>query len=442
MDYAKLTAAGLGREIEAGRADPVDIAEAFLDAIKAHPAGEEIYVRLAENRTREEAEMAAARAKSGTRKGILDGVPVSWKDLFDVKGVATESGSKLLKGRIPDDDATVLKAATEAGTVFLGKTHQTELAFSGIGINPNTATPPNPWMPGHVPGGSSSGAGTSISHGLAPVAVGSDTGGSIRIPACWNSLVGFKPTHGLLSLDHVVPLCSGFDTVGPLAKTVEDATLMFAALGGDVADLEKAPSASSLKFAVLGRVAMDDCDGEVLEAFDAARRRVEAAGATLTLIEPEEMVHAVELGPTLFPFEAWNQWGEVIAANPGVMFEPVETRFRQGENVSREVFESNWVKLKQIRQRFWEKYSDVDAFIFPTLAELPPKIDDIIDDPDAFTKKNLITLRNTRHVNLMGGCAITLPLPEKCIGFQVMVRPSGDVAALQMAATLERVVCP
>ncbi len=437
-----MTAAGIGREIEAGRADPVDIAEYFLDAIKGHPSGDEIYARISENRTLEEAEMAAARAKSGTRRGILDGVPVSWKDLYDTKGIGTESGSPLLKGRVPDEDATVLKAATEAGTVFLGKTHQTELAFSGLGINPKTATPPNPHMPCHLPGGSSSGAAASISHGLAPIAIGSDTGGSIRIPACWNSLVGVKPTHGLLSLENVVPLCSGFDTVGPLAKTVEDAALMFTAMGGEQVDLESAPSPSELRLAVVGRVAMEGCDPEVVEAFDLARKMVEQAGARLVEIEPAEIDQAVELGPDLFPYEAWNQWGETIAANPGVMFAPIEMRFRQGQAISREQYLSSFEKLRAVRAAFWEKYSDFDGFIFPTLAGLPARVDDLINDVDAFTKKNLLTLRNTRHVNLMGGCASTLPLPQDCIGFQIMGKPMSDAHLFKMSAALERVVKP
>lgn len=442
MDIRELGAAEIGRQIEAGKLDPVDVTDCFLDAIANHPASSDIYARLTAERAKHEAEMASARAKSGSRRGPLDGVPVSWKDLFDTAGTATESGSPILKGRVPEEDARVLKNAGEAGTVCLGKTHQTEFAFSGLGINPNTATPPNRLMPGHLPGGSSSGAGASITHGLAPVAVGSDTGGSVRIPACWNSLVGLKTTHGLLSLEGVVPLCSGFDTVGPLARNVEDAALMFNALGGEAVDLEDVPKPSSLTLAVIGKVAMDGCDQEVVDAFEAACRRLEASGVSLVDIEPDQIERAVELGPTLFPYEAWNQWGKEIQANPGVMFEPVEMRFRQGEHVSRETYEAKRAALENQRQAFWQAYRDYDGFIFPTLAGLPPKIDDVINDSDVFTKTNLITLRNTRHVNLMGGCATTLPLPEACIGLQLMAKPMADTRLLQMSAAIERVIRP
>lgn len=442
MELEKLTAAEIGRGIDAGRLDPLGVAEAFVSSIKAHPAKDEIYARLCEERTMEEAEKASARAKSGTRLGPLDGVPVSWKDLFDTKGIATESGTPLLKGRIPDEDAIVLKHAAAAGTVCLGKTHQTEFAFSGIGINPNTATPPNIYMPGHVPGGSSSGAAASITHGLAPVAIGSDTGGSVRIPACWNSLVGMKTTHGLLSLENVVPLCSGFDTVGPLAKTVEDAALMFTALGGGEVDPGSVPEASDLTFAVIGKAAMDDCEPAVVAAYEAALERLTKAGVKLVGIEPAEWQAALELGPTLFPFEAWQAWGELIAANPDVMFRPVEDRFRQGEHISRQAYDDAWVALKKERASFWETRKAFDGFVLPTLAGLPPRIEDIINVPEVFSKTNLLTLRNTRHVNLMGGCASTLPLPEKCIGFQLMGKPNDDVRVLQMSAAIERVVNP
>ena len=172
MRFAKMSAADIGREIEVGRTDPVEVCEAFLQAIDGHTASVDIYARVSPARALKEAGMAQERAKSGKRKGLLDGVPVSWKDLYDTKGIGTESGAALLKGRVPDKDAVVLENATAAGAVCLGKTHQTEFAFSGLGVNPNTATPPNRLLPGHCPGGSSSGAAASITHGLAPIAIG------------------------------------------------------------------------------------------------------------------------------------------------------------------------------------------------------------------------------------------------------------------------------
>ena len=234
-DWLKMTACDLGRGIGAGEIDPIALTEAYLTAINAHMFKDRIYARLTEDRARSEAAAASGRAKKGVRRGLLDGVPISWKDLYDTAGVLTEAGTALLKGRVPAQDAVVLANATRAGMVCLGKTHMTELAFSGLGLNEVTETPPNSTNPALVAGGSSSGAATSVAYGLAAAGIGSDTGGSVRVPAAWNDLVGLKTTHGLLSTKGVVPLCESFDTVGPLCRSVEDAAELLAVMQGETA---------------------------------------------------------------------------------------------------------------------------------------------------------------------------------------------------------------
>ncbi len=196
-----MTAAELGREIGKGKINPVELTEAFLERIEGHALTPRIFARQTEARARGEAMGAASRAKAGFRRGLLDGVPISWKDLFDTAGVATEAGSALLRGRVPAQDAAVLQTATQAGTVCLGKTHMSELAFSGLGLNPVTATSPCLNDDKAVAGGSSSGAAASVAFGLAPAAIGSDTGGSVRIPAAWNDLVGSENHLGPAAAD-------------------------------------------------------------------------------------------------------------------------------------------------------------------------------------------------------------------------------------------------
>ena len=230
--WLKMTAADLGRGIAAGQIDPLDLAKTYLAAIANHPLRDRIYARVTESRALAEAEAASDRARSGHRLSPLDGVPISWKDLFDTAGVATEAGSALLRRRTPDRDAVVLQNATAAGLVCLGKTQMSELAFSGLGYNPITATPPSVNDPEAVAGGSSSGAAASVAFGLAAAGIGSDTGGSVRIPSVWNDLVGLKTTSGRLSLEGVVPLAASFDTVGPLCRSVEDAALLLSVLQG------------------------------------------------------------------------------------------------------------------------------------------------------------------------------------------------------------------
>lgn len=440
MDYSSKTAAELGTDIDKGIIDPVELTEYFLTKIKTHGAADDIYARLTVERAKDEANKARARAKDGVRLSPLDGVPVSWKDLFDTKGTATESGAPMLKGRIPDKDADVLENATKAGTVCLGKTHMTEFAFSGIGINPNTATPPNFDMPGMVPGGSSSGAAASITHGLAPIAIGSDTGGSVRIPACWNSLVGMKTTSGLLSINNVIPLCESFDTVGPLAKSVEDASLMLDILGGGTTDLSKAPDLSEIRFVIVETIALSECDELQSKGFNEVIARLEKSGATIERMQAEEFSEALDLGPVLFPYEAWRNWGELIEANIGVMYEPVESRFRQGKFVHEENYLQAWKDLEEIRNRFFEKTKMFDAVLMPTTPLLPPSIEALLADAELFTSKNLLALRNTRFANLFGTCALTLPTHMSANGLQVMGKPMQDTKILQIGSSIEQIV--
>ena len=171
------SASDLGRGIERGEIGAVELTDTYLAAIEAHPLRDRIYARVTADRARAEAKAAAGRAKAGQRRSLLDGVPISWKDLFDTADIATEAGSAYLKDRVPTRDAEVLQNATEAGLVCLGKTHMSELAFSGLGYNPVTQTPPCVNDANAVPGGSSSGAAASVAHGLAAAAIGSDTGG-------------------------------------------------------------------------------------------------------------------------------------------------------------------------------------------------------------------------------------------------------------------------
>ena len=225
----KSSAADQGRAVAAGT-DPRDLTEAYLAAIDAHPDRDRIYARTTPDRARAEAAAAAERARNGDRRGALDGVPISWKDLYDVAGVGCEGGTRLLKGRVPDADCEVVRRGTAAGTICLGKTHTTEIAFSGLGVNPMTNTPPNAVRPELAPGGSSSGAAVSTKLNLAALGIGSDTGGSVRIPAGWNDLVGLKTTAGQIPTTGVIALSPTYDTVGPLTKTVEDAALMWSVL--------------------------------------------------------------------------------------------------------------------------------------------------------------------------------------------------------------------
>ncbi|HQU70531.1 MAG TPA: amidase family protein [Albidovulum sp.] len=437
-DWQGKSAGDLGRGIAAGKADPVELAEAFLAAIAAHPDAARIYARLTPDRARAEAKAAALRAKAGLRVSPLDGVPISWKDLFDSASVATESGSRLLKGRIPDRDAEVLQTATQQGLICLGKTHMTELAFSGLGLNPMTATPPNIHDPALVAGGSSSGAATSIAFGLAPAAVGSDTGGSVRIPAAWNDLVGLKTTSGRLSLKGVVPLVESFDTVGPLTRNVEDAALLLAALeGGKPADLCGATIAGQ-RLAVLDTVAFDDIRDAPANAFEDAARRLAAAGARVERLTFPALPAIMALSGILFTSEAYAIWRDRIEAAPDLMFAPILDRFRSGASFAAADYVEAWRSLRAARALWAEATAPYDAILIPTAAILPPDAARLMSDPEYFARENLLALRNTRIGNLLGLSALTLPTGTPSCGIMLMGRAFGEEALLRLGVAAEK----
>lgn len=437
QDWLKMSAGALGRGIGAGDIDPVALAESYLDAASAHPLGKRIYTCLTPERALSEASAAARRAKSAQRLSPLDGVPISWKDLFDTAGTATEAGSALLKNRIPTQDAEVLRAATMMGTVCIGKTHMSELAFSGLGYNPITETSPCFHDPDAVSGGSSSGAAASVAHNIAPLAIGSDTGGSVRVPSVWNDLVGLKTTSGRISLDGVVPLVKSFDTVGPLARTVEDAALALGVLEGKAAPDLRGASLRETRFAILETLALDDLEDQPRIAFEQSVEKLRTAGAEITNIKASEVVEAIAHAGPLFPGEAYGMWRDVIEQNPDVMFAQVLGRFRAGANFSAPDYVAAWEKLNELRAIWNARIAGYDAVLMPTCAIMPPKIADLAADEAYYVERNLAALRNTRIGNLMGSCALTLPTGHASCGISLVTLPMQEELLLRLGAAAE-----
>lgn len=435
--WLSMSAASLGRGIGAGEIDPVALCQCYLDAASIHPMRDRIYTHLTPERALSEAGAAKERATTGQRLSALDGVPVSWKDLFDSAGVETTAGSDLLKGRIPDKDAQVLQVASAMGTVCLGKTHMSELAFSGLGYNPVTQTAPCVHDPDAVSGGSSSGAAASVAHNIAPLAIGSDTGGSVRIPSVWNDLVGLKTTSGRLSLTGVVPLVKSFDTIGPLARSVEDAALALGVLEGRRgADLRGA-SLKGMTFALLKTLALEDVEPAPMKAFENAVERLEKAGAHVTLIEAPEVNEAIAHAGPLFPGEAYGLWRDVIEGNPDVMFQQVLGRFRAGARFTAPDFVAAWDKLYELRAIWNARIASFDAVVTPTCPIMPPKIADLAANEDYYVERNLMALRNTRIGNLMGSCSLTLPTGTPSCGIMFTALAMQEDRLLRIGAAAE-----
>jgi aspartyl-tRNA(Asn)/glutamyl-tRNA(Gln) amidotransferase subunit A len=436
--WTNMTAADLGRAIDKGTINPVELCESFLDKIASHPLASRIYARTTPARARGEAMGAASRAKTGQRKGLLDGVPISWKDLFDTAGVETEAGSALLKGRTPAVDAAVLTAATRDGLVCLGKTHMSELAFSGLGLNPVTATSPCINDEKAVSGGSSSGAAASVAFGLAPAGIGSDTGGSVRIPAAWNDLVGLKTTTGRLPLTGVVPLCETFDTVGPLARSVEDCAHLLAAMENRRAPDLEGTSLPGARLMVLETVALDDLRERPARGFDDALARLARAGAKIERGRLPELVEAMSLTSILVTAEAYGIWGPTVETAPEKMFPRILERVRAGADVKAADYVAAWRRLRVIRDLWAEMSAGYDAVILPTAAILPPDANRLMTDFDYYIGENLLSLRNTRIGNLMDVCALTLPTAEPSCGISFMAGPMQEDRLLRLGIAAER----
>ncbi len=439
-DLLTKTASDLGRMINAKEVSPTEVTKAFLSEMDKSPLTERIYARTTPERALSEAKAATDRAQNGTRIGPLDGVPISWKDLFDTAGTATEAGSKLLDGRTPTADATVLKNATLGGLVCLGKTHMSELAFSGLGVNPITRTPPCVNDLDAAPGGSSSGSATSVAFNLAPASVGSDTGGSVRIPSAWNDLVGLKTTHGLLPTTGSVPLCSKFDTVGPMCRSVEDTANLFAALAGEKPMQLIQSDLKGKRFAICMTATLDDMEPEPKRAFEKNIETLKAAGAIIEELEIPEVAQALPITSCVYTTEAYAHWGETIEDNPSVMFSEIEDRFKLGKGFSGVEYVRSWQKLDALRASYVERIAGYDGVLMPTTCVMPSNIERLETDSDYYVHVNLMALRNTRIANLLGLCAITLPSGTPSCGLMICGKPLQEREILTISAQIEPIL--
>jgi aspartyl-tRNA(Asn)/glutamyl-tRNA(Gln) amidotransferase subunit A len=407
-----MTIVELSRLLAAGSVTSRQLVEEALAAIR-DPAGEgaRAFLLVHEEEALAAADEIDARRRRGASLHPLAGVPVSLKDLFDEAGVVTLGGSILRIGSPPAArDSAVVARLREAGAVIVGRTNLTEFAFSGLGINPHYGTPKNAFDRdvGRIPGGSTSGGAISVTDGMAAGAIGTDTGGSLRIPAALNGLVGFKPTARRVPKEGLLPLSPSLDSAGPIAKTVADCALLDQVLSGDSAALPSPAAVRELRFAVPATVFREALSPAVATAFAAALDALMAAGATIVEKPMPEFAQAAELTP-LTSAEAFvfhRGWLERYAEQ----YDPrVLTRIRSGEAISTARYE----ELLELRRRFVATINDVvrgfDAMLMPTTPDTAPTIAETARDDDSYFRFNRRMLRNTAVVNLFDGCALSVP---------------------------------
>lgn len=418
--------------------------EAALAAIEqAGEEGRRIFTRVYAEEARAAARAADERAALGRPLGPLDGRIVSVKDLLDVKGEPTTAGSALLRDAAPaTQDAAVVQRLRAAGAVIVGKTNMTEFAFSGVGLNPHYGTPGNAHDVERIPGGSSSGAGVSVARGMAEIAIGSDTGGSIRIPAALNGLVGFKPTLARVPRDGAYPLSFTLDALGPLVTSVEDAAVVDAVLTGESVRALPTRQVNGLRLGVPRGLLFTQVEDDVSSAFDAGLDTLRAAGARVS----DESLDALLGEPfrlqekgTLIAAEAAHIHRDGVASRPEVYDPIVLSRIQRGQTLDAATYVSIQRAREALLPRLDDALADFDALVLPTVVFLPPRIADV-KDADTFMRVNALILRNTSVFNFYDLPALSLPLPRAGklpVGLMVVGRRGADRELLAVGAALE-----
>ena len=392
------------------------------------------------------ADAADARARAGIPLGPLDGAIVTIKDLFDVAGEVTRAGSKVLaeEGKPAAADAPVVQRLRAAGAVIVAKTNMTEFAYSGIGANPHFGTPGNPADRKRVPGGSSAGAGVATADGMCEIAIGSDTGGSVRIPAALCGLVGFKPSRQRVPTDGAFPLSQSIDSIGPLARSVADCAKADAVMAGEnFTPLEAAPL-SGLRIGIAQGMPLENLDDTVAKRFPEAIDALERAGARLSneklpLLEGWMRVNARGGVQQVEAFtvhrDRLDRRGDAIDPN-------VRMRLERARSIAAADYIEMVNERAGLIRAMDARLADIDVLVAPTTPIVAPTMDEVAA-PDNFGRKNALLLRNTSMWNFFDCCAISLPLPRDGglpAGLMLVVRNGHDHRLFRIAAAVERVL--
>ncbi len=410
----------------------------------ADPGGEgaRAFTRVYASAARDQADAAESFYRSRAKAGVLQGIPISVKDLFDVEGDVTTAGSRVLANAAPAvADAAIVSRLKRAGAVIVGRTNMTEFAYSGVGLNPHYGTPKNPYdrASALIPGGSSSGAAVSVSDGMAAVAVGTDTGGSVRIPAGMCGLVGFKPTARRVTMEGVLPLAPSLDSIGPIGVTVDCCARVDAVLAGEVYEPLPSVELPTLRLGVLQGYVLDALDDATAVAFDRALNLLSAAGAKL---EPVAF-------PALARIPASNQtaateayaWHRTLLERSGHLYDPhVSARILHGAGV----LAADYLDLMRARREIIREAESVfhgfDAILLPTTPRVAPPIASLEESDSVYFDVNSAMLRNTSIFNFLDGCGLSVPCHREGdapVGLMIAGLGGWDARILRVGAAIE-----
>ena len=419
-----------------------DRTEAALARIATAPEAA-IFTRVYAQRARAEADAADARRRDGVTLGALDGALVSIKDLFDVAGETTLAGSRLLADQPPATaDAPVVARLRRAGAVILGKTSMSEFAFSGLGLNPHTGTPGNARDPARIPGGSSAGAGVAVALGLCDIAIGTDTGGSVRIPAAFNGIVGLKPTARRVPTAGAFPLSFTLDSIGPLAATVQACADAAAVMSGGETGPVVPAALGGLRIGVPRGRLFADTEPAVAQAFEATLGRLSAAGARIVDIDIEDILEAMRLALAAAPIAA----AEAAAIHADWLdsradaFDPrVLQRIRGGASVTAPAYVRTLRRRAALVVMAASRLDACDVLALPTVPMVAPLLAPLEADDAAFARTNLLALRNPTVGNFLDLCGLSLPMRTEGLpaGLMLMALALHDARLLAIGQAVE-----
>jgi aspartyl-tRNA(Asn)/glutamyl-tRNA(Gln) amidotransferase subunit A len=443
------TLATLAADLEAGRTSARKLVDDCLARIgNTSGEGARVFIHVDAEAAVEAAEAMDRLREVKAAPSPFAGIPVSIKDLFDIKGQVTRAGSRALEDSAPAEaDAPVVARLRRAGFIVIGRTNMTEFAYSGIGINPHYGTPKSAWQRnvGHVPGGSSSGAAVSVVDGMAHGALGTDTGGSCRIPAAYNGIVGFKPTQRRVPLDGGVPLSFSLDSFGPLARTVNCCAVLDSFLADEpVVPLQPRPI-KGMRLAVPTTIVLDDLEDVVAQTFERALDTLSHQGALIERVAVPEFLDVVQMNAKGgFAAAESYAWHRYLIASKGDIYDPrVASRIMRGESQSAADYVDLLGARRSLIARIAVRLAPYDALILPTTANTPPRIADLVADDKAFTSANALALRNCTLINVIDGCAISLPAHregEVPVGLMLAAVGGSDRRIFELAAGMEGVI--
>jgi aspartyl-tRNA(Asn)/glutamyl-tRNA(Gln) amidotransferase subunit A len=435
----------LAADLATGRTTSRRLVEDCLARI-ADPAGEggQAFLQVDAEGARRAADAMDALRAAKAAPSPYAGIPISVKDLFDVAGQVTRAGSRALDDTPPASaDAVAVARLRRAGFVVIGRTNMTEFAYSGLGINPHYGTPRNPWQRhvGRVAGGSSSGAAISVADGMAHAALGTDTGGSCRIPAAFTGLVGFKPTARRVPLDGSIPLSWTLDSIGPIARSTACCAIIDAVLADEVPEPLPPVSLDGVRVLLPETLTLDGIEDAVATAFETALARLSREGVRITRAPVPEFAGVAPMNALGgFTASESHAWHRKLLERRGEDYDPrVSSRIRRGAGMSSADYLDLQAARRDLIRRVSARIAGFDALVMPTAPILPPRIADLEDDA-AYTDANLAALRNPTLVNMMDGCAISVPAarpPEPPVGVMLAAGAGGDRRLLALAASAE-----